>query len=53
LEIPKAAALNVIPIAAAAYWMLRPEDHQKWSAAFGPLPENNNGNHQQDDGTTL
>jgi HSP20 family molecular chaperone IbpA len=34
LEIPKARALPLVSIAAAAYWILRAEDHRRWAAVF-------------------
>jgi hypothetical protein len=43
LEIPKARALPLVSIAAAAYWILRPEDHRRWAAVFQkPLEINRN-----------
>lgn len=45
LEIPKARALPLVSIAAAAYWILRPEDHRRWAAVFQkPLENNRNRN---------
>ena len=41
LEIPKARALPLVSIAAAAYWILRPEDHRRWAAVFQKPFENN------------
>ena len=41
LEIPKARALPLVSIAAAAYWILRPEDHRRWAAVFQEPFENN------------
>ncbi|MGB7280627.1 MAG: Hsp20 family protein [Candidatus Acidiferrum sp.] len=46
LEIPKASALTTVPIAVAAYWILRAEDHQGWTAVFGQLSENANGSNK-------
>ena len=42
LEIPKARALPLATIAAAAYWILRPEDHRRWASVFQPPFENGN-----------
>jgi len=42
LEIPKARALPLATIAAAAYWILRLEDHQRWASVFQPPFENGN-----------
>ena len=53
LEVPKASALSMVPIAVAAYWMLRAEDHQRWAAVFDPVSENGNGNSKQENRTTL
>lgn len=49
LEVPKARALPLVSIAAAAYWMLRPEDHQRWAVAFQPPRpfENGSGKKEQ------
>jgi HSP20 family protein len=45
LEIPKARALPLVSIAAAAYWILRPEDHRRWAAVFQePFENNKNSN---------
>jgi hypothetical protein len=41
LEIPKARALPLVSIAAAAYWIVRPEDHRRWAAVFQEPFENN------------
>jgi len=46
LEIPKTAALTMVPIAAAAYWMLRADDHERWAAAFDQVPERGTSNNQ-------
>ena len=46
LEIPKTAALSMVPIAAAAYWMLRADDHERWAAAFDQVPERGTSNNQ-------
>ena len=43
LEVPKARALPLVSIAAAAYWMLRPEDHQRWASVFQPPQPFKNG----------
>jgi HSP20 family molecular chaperone IbpA len=40
LEIPKARALPLVSISAAAYWILRPEDHRRWAAVFQKPLEN-------------
>jgi Hsp20/alpha crystallin family len=53
LEVPKASALSMVPIAVAAYWMLRAEDHQRWAAVFDLVSENSNGNSKQENRTTL
>jgi HSP20 family protein len=42
LEIPKARALPLATIAAAAYWILRPEDDRRWASVFQPPFENGN-----------
>lgn len=42
LEIPKARALPLATTAAAAYWILRPEDHRRWASVFQPAFENGN-----------
>jgi HSP20 family protein len=42
LEIPKARALPLATIAAAAYWILRLEDHRRWASVFQPPFENGN-----------
>jgi HSP20 family protein len=46
LEIPKARALPLATIAAAAYWILRPEDHRRWASVFQPPFENGNRSKQ-------
>lgn len=53
LEIPKASALATVPIAVAAYWILRAEDHQRWVAVFGQLSENANDSNKQENRTPL
>jgi len=34
--------LPLATIAAAAYWILRPEDHRRWASVFQPPFENGN-----------
>jgi HSP20 family protein len=53
LEVPKASALSMVPIAVAAYSMLRAEDYQRWAAVLDPVSENGNGNSKQENRTTL
>jgi HSP20 family molecular chaperone IbpA len=49
LEIPKARALPLVSVAAAAYWILRPEDHRRWAAVFQkPVKNNKNRNVSED-----
>jgi HSP20 family molecular chaperone IbpA len=49
LEIPKARDLPLATIAAAAYWILRPEDHRRWAAVFQePFENNKNRNVRKD-----
>jgi HSP20 family protein len=51
LEVPKARALPLVPIAVAAYRMLRPEDHRKWASVFQPPQpfENGSGKKEQEE----
>jgi HSP20 family protein len=55
LEIAKASARTMIPIpiADAAHWILRAEDHQRWAAAFEQRSENGSINRTYKNTTTL
>jgi HSP20 family molecular chaperone IbpA len=52
IDLPIELDSKAVPIAVAAYWMLRAEDHQRWAAVFDPVSENGNGNSKLENRTT-
>jgi HSP20 family molecular chaperone IbpA len=48
LDIPKAYALPIVSIEAAAHWILRAEDHRRWAAVFQRPADNRNSSRQRE-----